>query len=87
MTTLFSANNCSGRSLFRQYSLSSVGILALAIAVQPAIATAQTTPVAMTSAEDAPPPQAAEPSLAAQELEARAADLARFWRLAQAARR
>lgn len=70
MTTLFSANNCSGRSLFRQYSLSSVGILALAIAVQPAIATAQTTPVAMTSAEDAALPPAAEPSLAAQEQEA-----------------
>ena len=70
MTTLFSANNCSGRSLFRQYSLSSVGILALAIAVQPAIATAQTTPVAMTSAEDAALPPAAEPSLAAQEQDA-----------------
>jgi outer membrane receptor protein involved in Fe transport len=62
MTILFSASTTSDRRLFRRHSLSTAGILALAIAAHPAIATAQTAPVAMASLDDkAPAPETAAP--------------------------
>ena len=55
MTIPFSASTISDRQLFRRHSLSTAGILALAIAVQPAIAAAQTQSVVMASVEDKAP--------------------------------
>jgi outer membrane receptor protein involved in Fe transport len=55
MTISFSANTTSDRRLFRQHSLSTAGILALAIVAMPGIANAQTAPAMMASVEDKAP--------------------------------
>ena len=51
----FSANTTSDRRLFRRYSLSTAGILTLAIAAMPGIAHSQAAPAMMASVEDKSP--------------------------------
>ncbi|MFA6113257.1 MAG: TonB-dependent receptor [Sphingomonas sp.] len=55
MTIPFSANTTSDRRIFRRHSLSTAGILTLAIAAMPGIAHAQAAPAMMASVEDKAP--------------------------------
>jgi outer membrane receptor protein involved in Fe transport len=55
MTIPFSVNTTSDRQVFRRHSLSTAGILALAIAAMPSIANAQAAPAMMASVEDKAP--------------------------------